>query len=63
MKYTHPHLEDVERIQFVLKKYRYNLGLKDCAEIWQRVSEHDGAEWEQLPKSEDILFTLLKLNM
>ena len=60
MKYTHPHLIDVQRIQFVLKKYRYNLGLKDCAEIWQK---HSGDDWFYLPIYDAELVEICKLYM
>ena len=62
-KYTHLHLADVQRIQFVLKKYRYNLGLIDCAEIWQKYSDFRGSEWFELPDSEPYLVDICKFYM
>ena len=59
-KYTHPHLADVQRIQFVLKKYRYYLGLKDCAEIWQKYCDHIGFGWLKLPEKEKDVINVCK---
>ena len=58
--YKHRWLDDVKRIQQVLKDNGYSSLLEDCGKLWDDYSSDYWAGWMNLPKDDDDLFNILE---
>lgn len=58
--FEHRHIDDVKRIQKVLKKNNYLLPLSTCSILWQEYSDLHCAGWLGLSDDDNELFQILK---
>ena len=58
--YTHRWLDDVKRIQQVLKDNGYSSLLEDCGKLWDDYSDDHCAGWMGLPEDDEYLWYILK---